>query len=182
MNNLKFKIPTRNSGRQNLKFRETKSAFTIIEILIVITIIGILTAVFLGSYGGTIEHAKVESSAQEIKSVLESLKIKANSGIFEGEQESAINNNVALCYGMSFDQMQGEVMTFTTPFNHEEQKCSYEKSNLATVEIQKSVQIAQISDLQLNDINIYFFPPRGEINLTYSNENIDAVTGRIEVK
>ena len=167
-----------------------------------------MTTVFLSGYRGPIEHTKTDVSAQEVKSVLESLKNKANSGVFVESADQAINKNISQCYGLSFDKQKNLIQFFSSRYDAEEENCvtaTEKRENVSNLDIYKDVQIAQLKPENiLNSVTVYFLPPQGlmriytadgeilteELQITLRHQAytqyqkilaIDPLTGKIEI-
>jgi prepilin-type N-terminal cleavage/methylation domain-containing protein len=152
-----------------MEYKNIKNAFTFIELIIVISIIGILATLFLNGYRGTIQHARMESSMNELKSVMASLKTKANSGVYEKGPS---------CYGVEFNKNKNSVISFSAIYNTQKESCetsSAKFENIQAIDIYPELQISNIGDTAnaIQNLKIFFYPPRGNILLFADDEKTE---------
>lgn len=160
-----------------LNKRKNQKAFTLVELLIVITVISILTTVFISSYKGYIEHARVEASATEIKSVMESLKFKSDSGVTNQSDSDKMSENIAKCQAINFDKKLNIITTFTAKYDNEKESCVQDQDkieNINKVETNNDVEITKLADEGTSNLTIYFLPPRGKIEIYSSDEKMNS--------
>ncbi len=149
-----------------------KKAFTLAELLIVITIIGILTTVFIGNYQGAIQHSRVNASANEIKSILKSQQSKASNGIL---QSNSNQEKTIVCTGVYFDKTATvSIQTFLSPFDSESQTCINDQSQWTykvEVVVYEDVKISKLINDEIEDLTIYFAPPRAQMSIWHSQNS-----------
>lgn len=177
---------------KHLKF---KQAFTLVELLVVITIVGILATISAMNYMTALKMARLDGVAGEIVSVIQEQRLKTGAGYGADGNDA---NNVPLpswCYGIKVQNEKIYLMSAQI----KNQICDMNN----VIQGQQLYFESRIKITQPSNITLLFEPPRGEIvssvvgdevqiDLVYNGEAqtsifvrkivIDLVTGKIEIK
>ncbi len=98
-----------------MKDSVNKKGFTLIEMLIVISIISLLAVMAVSSFGAAQKKARLDIAVDSIMSVLKEQQGKAKTGR-QGSGGSADSLPGALCYGVVFQTAVPYVQTVTVPY------------------------------------------------------------------
>lgn len=128
-------------------------AFTLIEIIIVITIVGILTTIAILSYQGAYERQQVSVFSKNLLSTAQHAKAEVEAG---KKDEAGL-----LCEGISF--VVGEIPQKIT-MNYVDGACDVDTEVLVNVE-QSSPNILVTSINLADSIKLLFVPPSGAMEV-----------------
>lgn len=182
-------------------------AFTLVELLVVITVIGILATVTAVNYMTALKTAKLNRSADTVISFIKEARLKTVAGFkaYVPGQSAEFK-----CFGLRFKETAGEIEMFMihVPYIVQDLNGSCGQSDQIVedqaINIDSMVKVGAINDQTNNkNLDILFIPPAGEImtlpatnsikiSLLYNNEasdsifvrqvKVDTVTGRIYVE
>ena len=139
-----------------------RPAFTLIEILIVIFIIGILAVVAISSYGAARQRAKADLIADTLLNTIKEQQNAAQSG----------QGTVPLCYGVYFDaNSQPQVQTVTAPYQSistDQMSADYCDMNNKNLQDFTALENFTITDVNAfgtsqNSYLIMFKPPQASV-------------------
>lgn len=140
---------------------KSKNGFTLIEIIIVISIILIISGIGIGIYANSRKHLVVDLDADKLIALLHSLR------------EEAKTASPAKCLGIRFSNDETP-LKIESSFDSDSQSCASERS---ASNIQRSASSIQwgaetvIADILLDsstadDLSVLFVPPFGEIEFS----------------
>jgi prepilin-type N-terminal cleavage/methylation domain-containing protein len=148
-----------------------RAAFTLIEILIVIMIVGVMTILVIANFGVTRQRARMELVADTIVTTIKQQQNLAKSGRGLSPQ----------CYGVFFDAENSEVMLITAPYisiNIGEDYADYcdmksKDTTESKISVLENFKIAGIDafNKQVNSYLIMFRPPEANISVGETLEN-----------
>jgi hypothetical protein len=145
-----------------------------VEMLVVITIIGMLAFLGVSSYGAAQKQARLELAADNVVSLLKEQQGLAKSG-------RVVLGGIAKCYGISLivDEAPKVLEADYVPVGDLGADYCNMVNQTERPLIQESdvvVRSLMIGSLDSDDLLIMFKPPSGKV-VIYENSNIQAITG-----
>ena len=141
-----------------------KKAFTLIELLIVISIIGILSTLAIGNYSNlrsSIENQfTVDTLVQEIRR----------------QSQLAQNQQTPTCYNIYFDSTENLIIKFPTQFDTTTRTCQTRdaENNQNLLEDSELIISQVLVDTQEQDsYQLTFIPPQGKPLNTNQNQQVE---------
>lgn len=131
--------------KKSLPISALRSGFTLIEMLIVITIVGVLAIGAVSSYDVARRQARLNVAADTLVSSMKEQQSLARAGKIDLPVEGQIGKSSGrFCYGLSFKK-DAEVQIVKAPFIAADTSISTSKSNFC------NISQAQLSELSTND-------------------------------
>lgn len=141
-------------------------AFTLVEIIIVITIIGVLTAIGVVSYAGLVENQRLSMFGKDILASAQRARAEVSSGKME--------NDKLLCMGLYFEE-GGAPKKILTDFDAENNRCDF-KTEIFTDMDQKAPNLTidkiEVGEVPAGPIKILFVPPDGHYEVYAEDEEM----------
>lgn len=146
-----------------------KKAFTLIEILLVLSIIGAIVTLGVSSYGLVRKKIRLDIAANTIESIIVEAREKTRSGLYESGGD--INTASSLCFG--FVVTEGKfIQKIQAPYDRlkeKNKKCLIEKIKLVgKTDYDEDLIVESINLFGSNagdDYRILFAPPNAEVEL-----------------
>jgi prepilin-type N-terminal cleavage/methylation domain-containing protein len=167
-----------------------KKAFTLIELLIVIAIIGILTVVSLSSYSSTRQVAEINIQTDTLVTLLRESKGKAQNTTPDEEGK-------LYCIGFQFSQNSvdtdtPQIQKIKVPYKNQFEPCDTEQEpipepGLEDIELEiTKINLNEGADSkEVNQLSILYFPPKGEFKIydgATVNNNFKTITIETKLK
>lgn len=133
-----------------------KKAFTLIEILVVITIIAIMTGFFILTFAGANERQEIQLFTDEAQAALQT----ARTDVSAGKKEESV-----ICSGLYFEK--GELPKKAT-FPYMDDACDWRAEVLgkfATEPNDMAVSSIKVANSEESSIYVLFVPPAGEMKI-----------------
>ncbi len=141
-------------------------AFTLVEIIIVITIIGVLTSIGLVSYGGLIEKQRLIMFGKDLLASAQRARAEVASGKMEDDK--------LLCAGLYFEE-GGAPKKILTGFDAENNRCD-STTEIFTDMDQKAPNLMidniEVGGVAAGPIRILFVPPDGHYEVYADDEEM----------
>jgi len=157
-----------------------KKGFTLVEILIVLTIISLVVLLGFSSYGFAQKKIRLDIAANSVQSLISEARDKTKAGYYESSSDAV--EAKSLCYGFKA-YPGGGVELLTTPYDpiKTTEKCSLNLNNIIVVKkpetsndiILKKVEMFGAE--QADPVIVFFQPPNAEIEFTSMNLTSDPV-------
>ncbi|MFA5829579.1 MAG: type II secretion system protein [Candidatus Gracilibacteria bacterium] len=167
------------------KAPQTRKAFTLIEMLVVITIVGIIGAVAVGNYAATRKQAKLELGVDTLISIFKEQEQKAKSGQLVTFQEAGKSQTGIACYGVDLrvsDSQNGQgqggqpvvpVQYLINPYHavqgNDADACGANSVQTMNISSFEDLEISKISLMDQNqssqdqnDLKVFYKPPLGK--------------------
>ena len=150
--------------------------FTLIEFLVSITIIGILTAIFIPSYQKFQTHLSLQRSAIKLA---QDVKVAQEMAVAAAECPScplgeASNTGYGIYFDMSWDNKQYRLYADTA--NNDEFFTNGADTLLETIELEDKIFIHSITDdlsIPISKVSVNFKPPDPETKINDTFNDID---------
>jgi prepilin-type N-terminal cleavage/methylation domain-containing protein len=145
---------------------KTQAGFTLIEMLIVITIVGILAAVAVTSYGTARKQAQLDFAADSLITAFKEQLAKAKSG--QGLKSSTIQQQLTelqfACFGLRFQKNAPILQYFETAYHSVDDQGNADVCDSEGQLSPFSVEDIQLYELVLDDLpaesaEVLFKPP-----------------------
>ncbi len=156
------------------KAKHTKRAFTLVEMLVVITIIGIIGAMAVGFYSSGRKQAKLEMGVDNLISIFKEQEQKAKSGqltTFKSNQ-SEEKKKMLGCYGVYLQATSGDAGTVILPVQYvltpyypvkdnRVDNCETALKETVSTSAFEDLEIRKIllDDLEQKDLQVFYKPP-----------------------
>ncbi len=164
------------------KSPKTRKAFTLIEMLVVITIVGIIGAVAVGNYAASRKQAKLELGVDTLISIFKEQEQKAKSGRLVTFQEAGKLQTGIACYGVDLrvsdpqnGQGQGQkpvvpVQYLINPYHavqgNDADACGANSVQTMNISSFEDLEISKIllDQQEPKELQIFYKPPLGKRN------------------
>lgn len=149
--------------RSDVRPRSVRRAFTLLELLIVITIIGILTSILVLNFQGVRERQELALLADKSLALLQQTKAEVGGGKVLIQEDGT---SVYLCEGAFFEVGQSVQRVATT---YGEEGCDYSALTLETYGVDSGAAVLSGIDFEsqsLDSLLVFFTPPDGELVLS----------------
>lgn len=135
-----------------------KKAFTLIEIIIVVTIIAILTSMAVLAYRGSIERQELMVFKKNLIASAQQARTQVAAGIQ--------NDGILQCLGISFAE---EEVPQKIEMDFSDGACDFTTANYAKLE-DTNLKISPVN-MTISPLFLLFVPPSGEMNFYDENAN-----------
>jgi len=147
-----------------LNYKKNKG-FTLIEILVVISIIGLVTVLGISSYSVVRKRLRLDIAVNTAASLVTEARDKAKVGYFE-------SNGNSVCFGFLLEK-EGFISIFQTKYDRlkETGKCSRLDQDIQFMKKEKNdnsiIAIKKIEKFghEVDELSVYFTPPYGEVEI-----------------
>lgn len=162
------------------KAPQTRKAFTLVEMLVVITIVGIIAAVAVGNYAASRKQAKLELGVDTLISIFKEQEQKAKSGQLVTFQEAGKSQSGIACYGVDLrvsDSQSGQgqggqsvvpVQYLINPYHavqgNAADACGATSAQTMNVSSFEDLEIRQVllDQQEQKELQIFYKPPLGK--------------------
>lgn len=155
-----------------------KPAFTLLELLIVITIIGVLTAVLVLNFVGVKQRQELSLMADQAVAMLQQARAEVSSGKIRTEEASDGSETVYyLCEG-AFFEIDSAPLFARADYDETTETCdprSFETEHYGLSTGDAHVDEIAVDGFGLNGVWIFYTPPDGDI--VFYNESGTLQTG-----
>lgn len=183
-----------------LKAHQKRKAFTLIEMLVVITIVGIIGAVAVGNYAASRKQAKLELGVDTLISIFKEQEQKAKSGQLVTFPEAGKSQTGIACYGVDLKvsdlqngQGQGQkpvvpVQYLINPYHavqgNDADACGANSVQTMNISSFEDLEIRQVllDQQEPKELQIFYKPPLGKrdfVGVVNSVQQIKIVIGLI---
>jgi len=163
-----------------LKLNSKKKGFTLIEILIVLSIISLVVLLGITSYGIAQKKVRLDIAANSVRGLITEARDKTKAGYYENTSD--VLEAKSLCYGFKA-YPGGSFELLTTTFNPLKLtgKCSVSENDIKIVKKVETLndivlkKIDAFGNEQVDPLVMFFQPPKAEIeilNLSAINEPV----------
>lgn len=141
-------------------------AFTLIEIIIVITIIGILVSIAVLNYRGVVERQQMSVFSKDLLASAQRARAEVSSGKKNGDMLS--------CLGLYFET-GAQAKKIQTDFDAENKRCDFSTETFDDMDQNVSAISAdkiEVGDAAVSPIRLLFIPPSGAYEVYGENEEM----------
>lgn len=145
-----------------------KQGFTLVELLVVISILGILGYVVMADYNGEIKRSRVRVAQETLYSELQDLRVRVTSGDYVvGEEVTEVDGTVdteeiLYCWG-SFINLEEISRIFV---EYGEDGCDYGNYEVdQELKLASGASVSEINDDALWGVFVFFDPPYGDMTI-----------------
>lgn len=143
-----------------------KAAFTLLELLIVITIIGVLTSVLVLNFVGVKQRQELSLMADQAVAMLQQARAEVSSGKVRKYEESDGSEIVSyLCEGAFFELDSAPIFALAD-YNKETGACSAESFEMEHYGLSTGgahVDEINVGGLSAENVWAFYTPPNGEV-------------------
>lgn len=169
----KHRILIRNPKLQAISYKlQAKSAFTLIELLIVIVIIGILAVLIISSYTVAYRKARLDIGTENVISALKNQKTKVTAGYKTNEGEEIEVGCLGVTISLSdFDLNEDpKIKSVAAPYDKDTEKCDLAQITETgeVIDMPKRVGVSEIEITRVGEkenLTLLFYPPNGKIQM-----------------
>lgn len=165
-----------------LAYKPSRPAFTLLEMIIVISIVGLIAGISVGSYGAIRKQAKLDIAVDGLVTAFKEQSQKATSGIqMKTNTASPAIDTSFWCFGLRFSKEEPYVSYRSAPYINaddfradvcDDQKLDTQKYDfLEEVILKKIVVDRQGLQSELENTDVFFKPPFAK-PLVLSEQNL----------
>lgn len=187
-------------------FSKNRSGFTLIEMLIVVSIVGIIAVLAVSSYGNTQRQARLSLTVDSLITSFQEQMGKAKNGQRAGTVGDGSERGF-YCFGLQISKEKPLLQYLSAPYIvADQQNADYCSGDIAYIPFEDfenlGIQEIQVDETTLDSVTVFFKPPSGKavvnsagqflpfskvkITVGYPNQpgktiEFDSLTGRTSV-